>query len=330
LINHKYHISSTEDLTEQKQTCFYSGLELAGSMKSKTIGLFFIVLTLVVGIMAFAPSAFADQSVTITKGSSASATAACVTANNCFSPNPVNVAPGETVTWTNTDSASHTVTSGKADNSTGNIVAAVFDSSLLAPGKTFSHTFTAADIGTINYFCQVHPWMVGQVIVGTASGGTGGGGNMNGAMIMQQMMSSDGSTQVSIYTTPAAPTSGQPFTVTLTFKDASGNMIKHQNYDISITQDRNSVLSNATGHTHTSNDVQMTSNLASADPVDIKVTLDGVGLPGTDPSTWTGPKGDMVSFHVVPEFGPVASLVLVIAIVSVVAVTAKTRGFLKL
>jgi len=32
----------------------------------------------------------------------------------------------------------------------------------------------------------------------------------------------------------------------------------------------------------------------------------------------------------VPEFGPIASLILVIAIVSVVAVTAKTRGFLKL
>jgi predicted secreted protein with PEFG-CTERM motif len=74
----------------------------------------------------------------------------------------------------------------------------------------------------------------------------------------------------------------------------------------------------------------MTSNLASANPVDIQVTLNGVGLPGTDPSTWTGPTGDVVNFHVVPEFGPIASLVLVIAIISVVAVTAKTRGFLKL
>jgi predicted secreted protein with PEFG-CTERM motif len=299
-------------------------------MKSKLIGSLFVVLTLVVGVMAFAPSAFADQSVTIAKGAGASASAACVTTNDCFAPNPVNVAPGETVTWSNPDTASHTVTSGKPDNSTGNIVAAVFDSSLLGPGKTFSHTFTAADVGTINYFCQVHPWMAGQVIVGTAGGGTGGGGNTNGGMTTEQMMSSDGSTQVSIDITPAAPTSGQPFTIAITFKDASGNLVKHQNYNISVTQDGNSVLSNATGHTHTGNDVQMTSNLASAHPVDIQVTLNGVGLPGTDPSTWTGPKGDMVSFHVVPEFGSIASLILVIAIISVVAVTAKTRGFLKL
>ncbi len=137
-------------------------------MKLKPMGALFGVLTLV-GIMAFAPSAFADQSVTITKGAGASANATCVTTNNCFTPNPVQVAPGETVTWTNTDSASHTVTSGKPDNSTGNIVAAVFDSSLLSPGKTFSHTFAAADVGTINYFCQVHPWMAGQVIVGAAA-----------------------------------------------------------------------------------------------------------------------------------------------------------------
>jgi len=138
-------------------------------MKSKTIGSFFVVLTLVVGIMAFAPSAFADTAVSITKGSGASASAACVSTNNCFTPNPVNVSPGDTVTWTNTDTASHTVTSGKIDNSTGNIVAAVFDSSLLTPGKTFSHQFTAADVGTINYFCQVHPWMTGVVTV--AAGG---------------------------------------------------------------------------------------------------------------------------------------------------------------
>jgi len=140
---------------------------------------------------------------------------------------------------------------------------------------------------------------------------------MNGTMTMQQMVSSDGSTQVSIDTTPAAPISGQPFTIALTFKDASGNLIHHQNYNISVTQDGNSVLSNATGHTHTGNDVQTTNNLASSNPVDIQVTLNGVGLPGTDPSTWTGPKGDMVNFHVVPEF-PISAIMIMAIVVSMV------------
>jgi len=298
-------------------------------MKSKTIGSFFVVLTLVVGIMAFAPSAFADTAVSITKGSGASASAACVSTNNCFTPNPVNVSPGDTVTWTNTDTASHTVTSGKIDNSTGNIVAAVFDSSLLTPGKTFSHQFTAADVGTINYFCQVHPWMTGVVTV-AAGGAKSGGMNTGGAMTMVQGMSTDGSTQVTIDTTPAAPVSGQPLSIALTFKNANGNPIKHQNYAITVTQDGNSVLSNTTGHTHTGNDMQMTSNLEYAKPVDITVTLNGVGLPGTDPSTWTGPKGDVVSFHVVPEFGSIAPIVLAIAVISIVVFTTKTRVILKL
>ena len=126
----------------------------------------FVPMILVLTIFAIAPSAFADQSVTISQGASSGASAPCVSANDCFTPNPVNVSPGEAITWTNTDSVSHTVTSGKHSDST---FGTIFDSGLLAPGKTFSHTFTTADVGTINYFCQVHPWMTGNVIVGSPS-----------------------------------------------------------------------------------------------------------------------------------------------------------------
>ncbi|TSA18251.1 MAG: hypothetical protein D4R72_02595, partial [Nitrosopumilales archaeon] len=99
--------------------------------------------------------------ITIATGAGASASADCVTTNNCYSPNPLNVVPGTTVTWTNTDKTSHTVTSGKvSDDNSGSL----FDSSLLKPGKTFQFTFYNS--GTYNYFCTVHPWMVGQVIVG--------------------------------------------------------------------------------------------------------------------------------------------------------------------
>ena len=137
-------------------------------------------------------------------------------------------------------------------------------------------------------------------------------------------ISSDGSTQVSIDTKPASPVSGQPLSIVLTFKDASGNLIHHQNYNISVTQDGNSVLTNPNGHTHTGNDVQMTSNLVSSNPVDIQVTLNGVGLPGTDPSTWTGPKGDMVIFHKIPEF-PVSAIMIMALVVSMVILFTKFK-----
>ncbi len=98
------------------------------------------------------------------KGAGASANTYCVSAKNCFSPNPLNVATGTTVTWKNTDTVSHYVTSGlPSDNATGT----VFDSgNLIKPGGTYQFTF--ANEGAYIYFCTVHPWMIGQVIVGSA------------------------------------------------------------------------------------------------------------------------------------------------------------------
>ena len=76
-------------------------------MKSKPFGALFGLLALV-AILGVAP-AFGQEAgdITIVSGAGASASAACVAANNCFSPNPVTVAPGTTVTWTNTDTVSH-------------------------------------------------------------------------------------------------------------------------------------------------------------------------------------------------------------------------------
>ncbi|MDE1762618.1 MAG: cupredoxin domain-containing protein [Thaumarchaeota archaeon] len=77
-----------------------------------------------------------------------------------FDPASDSVKVGTTVIWTNQDSVSHTVTSG--DPSAG--PSGTFDSGLIKPGDTFKHTFTAA--GTTSYFCTVHPWMTGKIIVG--------------------------------------------------------------------------------------------------------------------------------------------------------------------
>jgi plastocyanin len=84
--------------------------------------------------------------------------------DNAYSPNPVEVAVGQTVVWTNDDTAFHTVTSG-----TVGAPDQKFDSGLQGPtalttkGKTFEHTFDAA--GEYPYFCTLHPAMVGTVVV---------------------------------------------------------------------------------------------------------------------------------------------------------------------
>lgn len=84
----------------------------------------------------------------------------CDETNECFIPADVAINVGETVTWSNDDTAAHTVTSGiTADGPDGN-----FDSSLVMSGDTFSHTFDEA--GEYDYYCMVHPWMAGKVQVG--------------------------------------------------------------------------------------------------------------------------------------------------------------------
>ncbi|MGI0011025.1 MAG: PEFG-CTERM sorting domain-containing protein, partial [Nitrosopumilaceae archaeon] len=89
------------------------------------------------------------------------------------------------------------------------------------------------------------------------------------------------------------------------------------------------VLSASGAHEHGGEGMHTTTALGSANPVDIQVTILGIGLPGEEPN-WTGPIGDVVSLQVVPEFGTIAALVLAISIVSIIVVTAKTRVIPKL
>src|ERR671915_235523 len=90
-------------------------------------------------------------SVSIVPGSSSLTT-------DAYQPNPVQVGVGDTVTWTNDDAQPHTATSGQNATPDG-----TFDSSIMAPGATFEHTFTEA--GEYPYFCLLHPNMVGTVSV---------------------------------------------------------------------------------------------------------------------------------------------------------------------
>lgn len=114
------------------------------------IGLIFSVLVLTTGALGQAK----PTEVSIVKGASSPSI------TEPYNPSPLNVSVGTTVTWTNHDSTGHTVTEG---NPSGNTPANGFDSGILAPGKTFTHTFAAA--GSIQYYCTLHPTMLGEVIV---------------------------------------------------------------------------------------------------------------------------------------------------------------------
>ena len=70
-----------------------------------------------------------------------------------FAPTPLAVRAGTTVTWTNHDEETHTITS-----TTGS-----FGSGGLSNEDTFAQTFTRP--GTYEYFCALHPTMKASVVV---------------------------------------------------------------------------------------------------------------------------------------------------------------------
>lgn len=189
-----------------------------------------------------------QSEVDIQPGASSGENVPCVTSTSCFTPNPLHVTPGTTVTWKNQDYVSHTITSVNnlcngphmtiqiatdvksvdptvmvrtsltgvtyaklakdqpyaEENVNANVrrlvyeayvspssksfevivmegighntysvqkevqvsgcdVGSIFDSGAIASEKTFQYTFTTT--GNYNYFCTIHPWLIGQVIV---------------------------------------------------------------------------------------------------------------------------------------------------------------------
>jgi len=103
---------------------------------------------------ASAPASAAGPSEAASSEAPAAGGGDAVTIQNfAFGPASLSVAPGTTVTWTNSDTAAHTAT---ADDGS-------FDSSSIAPGATFSQAFDTA--GTFAYHCSIHPNMTATIEV---------------------------------------------------------------------------------------------------------------------------------------------------------------------
>ena len=283
-------------------------------MKTIAIGSFFVLFAIASGMVA--SPAFADHPTATVSTPAGTSVPGCEETNECYIPYEVTVDVGGEVTWTNDDTAAHTVTAGSAaDGPSG-----VFDSSLFMAGTSFSFVFEEA--GTYPYFCMVHPWMEGIVVVQEASGEEDKHEDedmhmddevhMEGAASATGMMS-DG-TKVSVWA--SEPMAGEMMEITIEFADS-----EHVNHDIMVTQNGETVLDDMGAHHHKGAGVHTTAPLSSSDPVDITITFQGYGV-----DEMTGPIGEEVQFsNVVPEFGTIAMVILGVAIISIVAFTSKSR-----
>jgi len=249
------------------------------------------------------------MTVTVTNAPGSSVPGCEETADGCFIPSMVTIDIGGEVIWENNDTAAHTITSGTAVEGPSG----VFDSSLVMAGSSFSHTFE--DAGTFDYFCMVHPWMAGAVMVSSEETY----GNMEEMEGMKEMGHSDD------YAAKGIEDLSDQFTTTLT-----SGVIHH----IGGNTDDATLLVHLFG-ADDDGKLEITLNSDIITPFDdgsYFVLVDGQEVEFMQMGNtlhieyYAGAeKIEIVGSHVVPEFGTIAMIVLAVAIVSIIVLTTKTR-----
>jgi len=288
----------------------YGPIKKITNMK-KAIYLSFSLLA-IFSLIAVAPSAFAEHgeggmAVTVTNAPGSS-TPGCENTDNCFMPSTAVITAGGTVTWENTDNAAHTATSGSATDGPDG----VWDSSLMMVNGSYSVTLD--DEGTYPYFCMVHPWMSGTVIV-EAEAAHGD----DHAEEMEEMGHGDD------HAAKGIEDISDQFTATVT-----SGVIHH----IGANADDDTLVVHLFG-ADDDGELKITLNSKIITPFDDgsyfvlvyneEVDFEQMGRTlhieydaGTE-------KIEIVGSHVIPEFGTIAMIILAVAIVSIIAITAKTR-----
>ena len=135
-------------------------------MKTKAISSIFLLFTIAAGIISMSPASFAEHSeVTITPISGSGSGSGCeLTDKGCYNPSTATVNVGGVVIFSNTDSVSHTFSSGVPSD---DVIGTEFNSGMLAPGD--SAEWIPQNIGEFSYFDMIHPWMQGTIIVQEAA-----------------------------------------------------------------------------------------------------------------------------------------------------------------
>jgi predicted secreted protein with PEFG-CTERM motif len=150
------------------------------------------------------------------------------------------------------------------------------------------------------------------------------GANHLGSMIKTQTVSSDGS--IWIFATYTNPVEREHMTVNVRFTDKNGQELTNVNYDIMVSQNDQVILDETMVNHQVGIRDHLTKELPSNDNVIIKITLQGIGTV----APFTGPQGETIQVNVVPEFGTIAMMILVVSIISIVVIGTKSKLSLRL
>jgi len=301
-------------------------------MKLSTLSSLFVLMS-VVSLIAIAPSAFAAHHEVTIENAPGSSTPGCEP--DCFIPNPVTVEVGAIVTWANTDTAAHTATAGSAaDGPSG-----VWDSSLIMAGGSYSYTADTA--GTFDYFCMVHPWMEGTIIV-EAAGAAVAAAAAAAAEADAAAAAAEAQAAVDAAAAEAAMAAAAEAAAAAAAAAMTVPAIDAADYISTSGAPVTSITANA-------DDDSVIIAIDATDDGVLSVTLHSEVITAFDDGTYfvlinneevefeqsgnnlTIPyeagneRVEIVGSHAVPEFGTIAMIILAVAIVSIIAITAKTR-----
>ncbi|MGQ0794847.1 MAG: PEFG-CTERM sorting domain-containing protein [Nitrosopumilaceae archaeon] len=217
-----------------------------------------------------------------------------------YSPWELTIELYDTVSWGNGDTASHTVTSGNPTDGPDGL----FDSSLFGAGKLFSHKFVKG--GTYPYYCAIHPWMIGKItVVGGESmkvlrnvGADAGDGKTTfdiEYLLEKTLLSAeiDESQKAVTFTMAGKGNDGDLFVLKLPKDLISGDLI--------VWVDNQPIT-------------------------EFEIKEDGGINRLTIPLTSKSETVTILGSNIVPEFGPIAVLILVIAITGIIVVNAKSHN----
>jgi plastocyanin len=247
-----------------------------------------ISLTILVLLIPLVSSSFADTvQIIIMRG------AADPHVSRTFSPPSTNALVGDTVQWSNGDQVIHSVTSGTPGNPDGK-----FDSGPIALGQSFSYNITTADIGVINFYDKTYPWMTGTLNVQTSQ---------TGYKVINNVGANTGDGKTTFNVQYSSPKDIVSSVINPKDKSVTFTLVGKVNTTSNLILDLPTGLVNAPFLGVWLDNVQ-TKNFTIESQSGINVV--------TIPITSLTEQVSIVGSSVVPEFGPIAGLVLVMSIIA--------------
>jgi predicted secreted protein with PEFG-CTERM motif len=336
-------------------------------MKTKAISSIFVLFAIATGMASMAPDAFADHPevaiVTVDESGFSQTCAESQGGSGCYTPVTATVEVGGVVTMTNTDPTGvHTYTSGTVDGFAPS-PDGTFDTGVLMSGDAFEWIPESA--GEQPYYCMLHTWMIGTIIVQEAHADDNAAEEAAAAEAAAEAAAAEAAAEAAAAEAEAAELAAaeaeaaeaeaaelaaaeaeaaelaaaeaeaaEDVELMVMISDSQvmgGTQIElefselHVNYDMTATQNGEVVFEETGLHSMENIATHQIDAVGSDDnPINVKVESLGIGAPGNS-DNWTGPVGQVTTAQVVPEFGTIAMMVLAVAIISIVAVTAKSR-----